>query len=232
MWIPEGFEGFNSLVLLNLEDTAINNWNDMYALGQIQLKELRISNVPLSSRFGDMFRNMVVSYIQSLDKLNGGGSITSTDRKTCERAFIREFRDNENCSVQCTPEQAESEGTALTLLTAEEQILNAKVYTTCFEKWGEVFKFAEVDLAPPTEARLNFHTEDERQQTETVLLSWTVKELKKLVKTIFGIPIAQQVLYYEDQDLKEGTHGGLDMLREGTRTLLSYRMKDGDGIMI
>ena len=99
MWIPEGFEGFNSLVLLNVEDTPIDNWHCMQALNQIELKELRIGNVPLSTRFGEMFRNMVVCYIQSLDKLNGGGSITSTDRKTCERAFIREFRDNANCAI-------------------------------------------------------------------------------------------------------------------------------------
>jgi len=63
IWVPEGFEGFKSLVLLNLENTAIDNWNDIWALGQMGIKELRIGGIPLGARFGDMFRNMVVSYM-------------------------------------------------------------------------------------------------------------------------------------------------------------------------
>ena len=63
------------------------------------------------------------------------------------------------------------------------------MYATCFEKWGEVFKFAEVDMAPPTEATLKLHTDEGREAMETVLLSWTVKDLAKLIKSLFGIPL-------------------------------------------
>ena len=86
-------------------------------------------------------------------------------------------------------------------------------------------------MAPPTEATLKLHTDEGREAMETVLLSWTVKDLAKLIKSLFGIPLNQMTLYYEDQDLAE-SHANFEHMRTGSRTLASYRMKDGDGILI
>ena len=86
-------------------------------------------------------------------------------------------------------------------------------------------------MAPPTEATLKLHTDEGREAMETVLLSWTVKDLKKLIKSIFGIPFNEQNLYYEDQELAE-SHANFEHLRWGNKLLSSYHMRDGDGILI
>jgi hypothetical protein len=91
---PEGFIGFSSLRLLNIEETDIDSWLSVHALNTIGLRQLRLSSVPLQAKVCDKFRYFVIAYIQSLTYLNGG-EISEIERKSAERAFLREYRDND-----------------------------------------------------------------------------------------------------------------------------------------
>ena len=59
----QDFDGFHQLNLLNVEESNLKSWVDVYAINTLPvLKELRIGNTPLSFRYGEHFRMLVISY--------------------------------------------------------------------------------------------------------------------------------------------------------------------------
>jgi hypothetical protein len=91
-----------------------------------------------------------------------------------------------------------------------------------------VFKFADVNLAPPTEATVHFETFNRLKGTHTVLLKWTVRELKLYIEEWFGIKPNICQLFYVDPDLECGP----ELLRRDTITLINLRVKDDDKFIV
>jgi hypothetical protein len=106
--------------------------------------------------------------------------------------------------------------------------VNAQVYSTAFAKRGEVFKFADVSLAPPTEATVQFETNDAAPVTKTIELTATVGEVKAMCEEWFGIPARQVQLYYNDVGMEQG----LELLTHNSRSMICVGVKTGDSFVV
>jgi hypothetical protein len=87
-----------------------------------------------------------------------------------------------------------------------------------------VFKFANVNLNPPTDATVTFETDTGDNATKTIELTWTVGDIKQMCDDWFGVPAGLVDLYYNDTSLAFGN----ELLTSNVRSMASIGAKDGD----
>lgn len=84
-----------NLALLNLSSTNINTWDDIDRLAKFpSLRNLRVQNWPLWEKCDSTEherRQLLIARLPYVEKLNGGGVISSDEREDAERAFIRYY---------------------------------------------------------------------------------------------------------------------------------------------
>jgi hypothetical protein len=93
---------------------------------------------------------------------------------------------------------------------------------------GQLNPLADVNLAPVNSAVVTVHFED-RSCTRQFRLNMTAGDVKQsLSKNFIHLPTSAFQLYHNDV----GSPYGLELMKFQQRTLLSYRVKDGDEIFI
>mmetsp|Transcript_29402 Transcript_29402/g.29137 ORF Transcript_29402/g.29137 Transcript_29402/m.29137 type:complete len:247 (-) Transcript_29402:224-964(-) len=158
--------GFESLKLLNLEETEIDDLESINNLNSFPaLKELRIGSTALAFRFKDRFRQILIAYLPNCDCINGG-AVDSAERTTAERNFVREFSDPEENDKHI---DFQAENSLASSLIPVEYECNIQLFNRLFEKHGVVHKFAEINLAPPTEVLLHFQLKNGNRSEDTVV---------------------------------------------------------------
>lgn len=161
-------EGFKSLRRLNLAATQIGDLNSISNLNTFPvLTELRIADANFSIRFKDHTRKLLISYLPNIEEINGSKA-TSKERATAERQFLRDFNDPYDISRHV---MQPTKDTLFEDLTPEEIPVNVQVFERLHIKHGSINKFAEINLAPPTEALIHFQTEEGEEKDHVVYLS-------------------------------------------------------------
>ena len=228
--LPVPSDSFAQLKQLNVENTALNLLLDLLSLDSFPaLLNLRISGTPLTQRFSDHSRMMLISYLPKVTHLNGS-KLESKERLAAERSFIREFSADSGSDRHATLETSAEMTSLVHVLLPEEIEINAHTFTRLLSMHGKVLKFAEVSLAPPTEATLHLQTEEGEQATARLPLKAKVKDLKHTCEAMFGIPAEQMKLFYGDHEMLAVM--GLEVLRFENKTLGSVGMKDDDIIVV
>lgn len=221
---------FIPLKQLNLEDTAVGRLSDLTALDRFpSLINLRISNTPLTQRFNDHSRMILISYLPKITHLNGS-KLDSKERLGAERSFIREFSADSGSNQHATLDTSAEVPSLVHALLPEEVEINAETFARLISQHGQVLKFANVSLAPPTEATLHLQTEEGEQATARLPLKAKVKDLKQTCESLFGIPVEQMKVFYGDHEMMAVL--GLEVLRFENKTLGSVGMKDDDIIVV
>lgn len=95
-------------------------------------------------------------------------------------------------------------------------------------KYGRLAPLAEVDLRPRS-TLVNVRCGD-RLETTSLRLQQTVLDLKKQLKVLLQLPHNGIRLFHMDQEM--GSVVGPVELRCGSRALHSYRIQDGDEILV
>ena len=93
--------------------------------------------------------------------------------------------------------------------------------------YGDLDPLVEIDLSPSETANVTV-TFDGRTELRELQLKWTLSKLKKELETTFVHHPAKELLVYHDDQ----GHTGAELMRFPNRTLLWYRMKDGDRLVI
>lgn len=227
---PVSSDSFPHLKQLNVESTGLNLLQNLLSLDSFpSLVNLRISSTPLAQRFNDHSRMMLISYLPKITHLNGS-KFDPKERLVAERSFIREFSADSGSEQHATLETSAEVASLVHALLPEEVEINAQVFTRLIAQHGKVLKFAEVSLAPPTEATLHLQTEEGEQATARLPLKAKVKDLKQTCEAMFGIPAEQMKLFYGDHEMLAVM--GLEVLRFENKTLGSVGMKDDDIIVV
>ncbi|CAG9327182.1 TBCEL_2 [Blepharisma stoltei] len=220
-------DGFKKLKRLNLSFTQIRDLQSIYNLNSFPvLTELRINDSTFSERFKEHARKILINYLQNIEEINGS-KVSVKERTTAERQFLRDFSDPADISRHVMQPTKE---TLFEWLIPEEIPTNIQVFDKVHSKHGNVLKFAEVNLAPPTEALVHIRLEEGESQDHVVSLSWKVRDLKTLCERIYGIPKSEQKLFYGDHEVME--HLGFDLLRFDNQNLSALNLKDNDVILV
>lgn len=78
-----------------MSSTHINTWDDIDRLAKFpSLRNLRVQNWPLWDKCDSTEherRQLLIARLPYVEKLNGGGVITTDEREDAERAFIRYY---------------------------------------------------------------------------------------------------------------------------------------------
>ena len=221
---------FQSLTQLNLEETGLNLLPELRNLSTYpSLLNLRIGNTPFAHRFQAHSRMMLLCYFPHLTHLNGA-KIDSKEKFSAERNFVREFSAESGSDRHAGLEVPADSHPLVHLLLPEEMECNGMVFARLVSQHGQVLKFAEVSLAPPTEATLHLQTEEGEQATARLPLKAKVKDLKQTCEGLFGIPTTDMKLFYGDHEMLQVM--GLEVLRFENKTLGSMGMKDDDIIVV
>ena len=100
-------------------------------------------------------------------------------------------------------------------------------YDELHEVYGDLDPLVEINLGSVETVSVTV-TFEGRTELKEVQLKWTLNKLKKeLEKTFVHHPAKDLEIYHDD-------HGnqGHEMMRFPTRTLLRYRVKDGDALHV
>ena len=228
--IPEFAGLFPTLKQLNLEETNISSLHSLQHINCFPaLTDLRINGTPLTQRFTDHSRMILISDLPHVVNLNGS-KLNSKERLHSERNFVREFSLASGSEQHAELDASEDTNPMIRYLAAHELPVNRAVFQRLFTSHGQVYKFAEVNLAPPTDVMLHLQTEEGERSTATFPLQLKVKDLKATCEAMFGIPIANMKLFYGDHEMLQVM--GLEVLRFDSKTLGSYNMKDDDIIVV
>lgn len=227
--IPEfsrTYSGFLSLTSLNLKLCNINDMISVHNLnGLPALTRLKMSDTMIHVKFQENFRMMAVSYLPKLRYFNGG-LVKDRERVSLERQFLRDYCDPANEYEH----RCRSVPSLLDLLSEEEESLNRQVFARLFGVHGIVHKFAEVNLAPPIDALINFEIEGQEAVQHRIPVKWTVKQLKIQLAKLFSIAISEYSLLYGDHEIMHVK--GLELLKFDNFKLHTVGFKDNDIVYI
>lgn len=195
-----------SLNSLNISTTKISCWAEVDKLRQFPgLKDLRISGCPFLDEYtAHEKRMMLIARLPNVKVLNGGNTITPTEREDAERAFIRHYLD--------TPE--------------DDRPVR---FMELVEVHGMLDPLVNVDLRPEVMLRVKiYHKEEVREEMVTV--RQTVKQFKQLLHTFFSISPANMRLWYYDQEMTK-IMGPEEMKWHG-KELYTYNVREGDYFVV
>ncbi|XP_067936829.1 tubulin-specific chaperone cofactor E-like protein [Watersipora subatra] len=85
---------FSHLSVLNMNNTAISEWDELYKLSAINsLSDIRLFSIPLVEAYDEIKRRqMILVYFAHASRLNGSG-INTVEMDAAERVYIRHFQD-------------------------------------------------------------------------------------------------------------------------------------------
>lgn len=205
---PNSHEHFKTLMLLNLSNAKINNWDDIDRLAKFPaLKNLRVQCWPLWEKCDSTEherRQLLIARLPKINILNGGDVIGPVEREDAERSFIRYYLDK--------PESDRPER-----------------YFELVAVHGKLDPLVNIDLRPERRVKITF-TYGETSEERTVDVYRTVVDLKSRLERIVGIPAAKMRLFYVDQDLRDLQ--GLEEMRYPHKRLYSYNIRSGDEIIV
>ena len=149
-------------------------------------------------------RFAVIARLPSLQLLNKS-QISPTERESAERWAIRHYRDKKD---------------------------KLHTYQQLVDIHGLLQPLAEINLSPlQHQATMQFHIDHEdwkKTEIHSVDLHWTIGQLKQWLSQKHNVPQAKIRLFHEDKD-----DMGMTVKVIGhRRTLLAFKMKDGDGIHV
>ncbi len=91
--------------------------------------------------------------------------------------------------------------------------------------YGDLDPLVEVDMTPKSSVTVTIHSEG-RTVLKTVNLRWSLRRLKEMVAEFAGRPPSMIRLYH----LQVQDNQGMNFMRHNERSLLNYRVEDGDEI--
>ncbi|XP_037050302.1 tubulin-specific chaperone cofactor E-like protein [Bradysia coprophila] len=198
---------FRNLALLNLSSTHINTWDDIDRLAKFpSLRNLRVQNWPLWEKCDSTEherRQLLIARLPYVEKLNGGGVISSDEREDAERAFIRYYLEKPELD---RPER----------------------YNELTHIHGKLDRLVNIDLRPDKRVKVTF-TYGETSEVRQVDVYRTVIDLKNRLERLLNIPAAKMRLFYVDKDLRDQ---GPEEMKYPHKQLYSYNISTGDEIII
>nr|XP_019952870.1 PREDICTED: tubulin-specific chaperone cofactor E-like protein isoform X1 [Paralichthys olivaceus]XP_019952871.1 PREDICTED: tubulin-specific chaperone cofactor E-like protein isoform X1 [Paralichthys olivaceus]XP_019952872.1 PREDICTED: tubulin-specific chaperone cofactor E-like protein isoform X1 [Paralichthys olivaceus]XP_019952873.1 PREDICTED: tubulin-specific chaperone cofactor E-like protein isoform X1 [Paralichthys olivaceus] len=195
---------FPNLRSINLNNSGLSKWEDIERLNFFpKLEEVKAKGIPLLEPYTTHERrSLVLAQLPSVIVLNGG-SVSNGEREDAERFFIRFYQD---CPKQELPER----------------------YHILVSKYGQLAPLAEVDLSP--RCTLVDVRWGERVETVSLRLEQTVGDLKKHLREVLQLPTNGIRLFYINREMCSVL--GPEELKWGCRALHSYRIRDGDEILV
>ncbi|KAJ4923695.1 hypothetical protein JOQ06_013974 [Pogonophryne albipinna] len=182
----------------------LSKWTDIERLNFFpKLKEVKVKGIPLLKTYTDQERcSLLLAQLPSVVLLNGS-TVSHGDREDAERFFIRHYQD---CPKQELPER----------------------YHVLVSKYGRLAPLAEVDLSPrSTMVDVRW---GEKVEAMSLHLEQTVAELRKHIRALLQLPHHGIRLFYINREMCSVL--GPEELKCGTRALHSYRIQDGDEILV
>ena len=197
---------FPKLATLSISQTKVNNWDSIDLLRKFPaLNDIRLVKIPLLEKHSeDERRKLLIARLPNAKKLNGS-VINETEREEAERMFIRYHMDHESL-----PER----------------------YHELVEIHGQLQPLVDIDLSRRDLADLIIHFEDINPFIMKVDLDQTVKDFKKLLGDRLGQSCARLRIFYRDNDEEVYGERNDEELRKPYKQLYTYRMKDGDEILV
>nr|XP_020510378.1 tubulin-specific chaperone cofactor E-like protein [Labrus bergylta]XP_020510380.1 tubulin-specific chaperone cofactor E-like protein [Labrus bergylta] len=195
---------FPNLRCINLNNSGLTKWEDIARLNLFpKLEEVKAMGIPLLQPYTTHERrSLLLAQLPSVGVLNGG-KVSDGEREDAERFFIRYYQ---GCPEQELPER----------------------YHILVSKYGHLAPLAEVDLSP--RSTLVDVRYGDRVEAIGLSLEQTVGDLKKHLKTLLQLPTNGIRLFYITREMSQVL--GPEELKCGTRALHSYRIQDGDEILV
>ncbi|XP_012946788.1 tubulin-specific chaperone cofactor E-like protein [Aplysia californica] len=198
---------FPSLSVLGLNRTQLKSWEDVEKLRHFpSLTDVRLNGIPFLEAFDEKFKRWhTVALLPNIHFLNGS-PVLENEREDAERAFIRLYMDS--------PDKPHR-------------------YFELEQQHGRLDPLVKVELKPKKRVRLLVKVESSSGDLKSselmdIDVSQNIKDLKKLLSNVAGCPTSKLTLFYLDP---EG-YCGLERLMSMERKVHSYKMKDGDEIVI
>ncbi|XP_077448976.1 tubulin-specific chaperone cofactor E-like protein [Stigmatopora argus] len=195
---------FPNLRCINLNNSGLSKWGDIDRLNSFpKLKEVKVMGIPLLQPYATQERrSLLLAHLPNILVLNGS-AVTDNDREAAERFLIRFYQD---CPEQERPHR----------------------YSELVSKYGQLAPLADVDLSPrctTVEVRWG-----DRVESVSLGLEQTVAGLKKQLRVRLQLPSNGIRLFYINREMCSVV--GPEELKCGSRALHSYRIRDGDEILI
>ncbi|KAI5731263.1 hypothetical protein M8J77_007156 [Diaphorina citri] len=171
---------FRFLKFLNLNNTLLDAWDDIERLSRFPaLKWLRIIGCPLFELPREYTeherRQLLIARLPNVTTLNGGGTISNTEREDAERAFIRYYMD-----------RAESD--------------RPERYLDLLSVHGKLDPLVNIDLKPERHVKVTIRCGNLLQERNIDVYK-TVQDLKQKLEAFSKIPVSKMRLFYCDQDI-------------------------------
>ncbi|XP_071362009.1 tubulin-specific chaperone cofactor E-like protein isoform X2 [Trachinotus anak] len=195
---------FPNLRSINLNNSGLSKWEDIERLNFFpKLEEVKAMGIPLLQPYTTQERrSLLLAQLPSVVLLNGS-AVSLGEREDAERFFIRYYQD--------FPEQEPPER-----------------YHVLVSKYGHLAPLAEVDLSPRcTMVDVRW---GERVEAVSLRLEQTVGDLKKQLRALLQLPNNGIRLFYINREMCSVL--GPEELKCGCRALHSYRIRDGDEILV
>ena len=195
---------FPELKAMSLSETEIQSWESVDEIRKLPaLEDLRLLSIPVASKEASKeTRMLMISRLPHVKKLNGS-EVAEGEREDAERFFIRHYMDSEDLP---------------------------KRYHELVAVHGVVNRLAEVDMSRKECLKLSlFIEEDEFAQIDVNVLVDTRCFKQKIGKKV-GMQPTDFRMFYCDQEILE--HVGPEEMKIGDKLLSTYRMQDGDKILV
>ncbi|KAK7497115.1 hypothetical protein BaRGS_00011645 [Batillaria attramentaria] len=192
---------FSCLESLSLTKTQLEGWEEFEKLRLLpSLTDVRLLGIPFLEEIEEKERRqLLVARLPNITRLNGS-PVTAEEREDAERAFIRAFMDSDE-----KPER----------------------YHELEEVYGRLDPLVHVSLKPQTHFNVTVNTGD-RKEKMVINSNQTVRELKKTLQNIAGLPANKFTLFYLDSE----TAFGPERLHFPDKMLYTYNLSDGDEFII
>ncbi|KAG7516079.1 hypothetical protein JOB18_022276 [Solea senegalensis] len=195
---------FPNLRSINLTNSGLSKWEDIERLNFFpKLEEVKAKGIPLLQPYSDHERHsLLLAQLPSVMVLNGG-EVSKEDREAAERFFIRYYQD---CPQEELPPR----------------------YHVLVSKYGHLAPLADVDLRPRrTVVDVRW---GDRVVAVSLHLEHTVAELRKQLRALLQLPNNGIRLFFISREMCSVV--GPEELKSGARALHSYRIRDGDEILV
>ncbi|KAJ9473472.1 Tubulin-folding cofactor E [Diplonema papillatum] len=203
--VVTGEAAWPGLRALYLRSTRIDDWAAVDAMRDLEVKELCLSETPLTDGLTEHERRcLLIARIPSLETLNRG-AVGRNERANCERFFVRYYHG--------APDPP-------------------PIHAALVARHGELLPLAEIDMAPKLTAEVTVRYSSLEQTTAAVLnVRNTVETLKKTLCKPFSLPADKVLLTRIDPEVPN-TPFASETLVHPDRMLFTYNVKDGDIIEV
>ncbi|XP_029304496.1 tubulin-specific chaperone cofactor E-like protein isoform X2 [Cottoperca gobio] len=195
---------FPNLRSINLNNSGLSKWADIERLNFFpKLKEVKLKGIPLLQTYSNHERcSLLLAQLPSVVLLNGS-TVSEGEREDAERFFIRYYQDIPELDL---PER----------------------YHVLVSKYGKLAPLVEVDLSPRS-TMVDVRWGD-KVEAISLRLEQTVCDLRKHLRALLQLPTSGIRLFYINREMCSAF--GPEELKCGSRALHSYRIQDGDEILV